>query len=227
MTAPAPTTPFDAVLFDLDGTLADSAEDIRDALERAFADLGLAFDRRIDPLIDGSPLEEVFAVAVPDGSPEQLLTFIASYRHHYERSPAHRTRLYPGVRETLEALQAIRPRIKLAVATTKRSSTAQSVLDALGVGDAFELVAGTGATRMRPKPAPDLLLHVAEQLGVAPGRALMVGDTLRDVHAAKHAGMRVAAVTYGLGAPDALIDARPDYLLEEFEELLVVLGFEA
>jgi phosphoglycolate phosphatase len=68
---------------------------------------------------------------------------------------------------------------------------------------------------------------VSEQLGVAPARALMVGDTLRDVVAAQRAGMKVAAVTYGLGDVQALMDARPDYVLEEFDELLTVLGFDA
>jgi phosphoglycolate phosphatase len=217
---------FDAVLFDLDGTLADSAEDIRAALELAFAELEIEVDAGLDGLVDGSPLEEVFAVAVPDGTEALLARFIDAYRRHYERSPTHRTRLYPGVRETLDTLRSMRPRLRLAVATTKRASTAQSVIHALGLGTTFELVAGSGATTLRPKPAPDLLLHVSEQLGVAPQRALMVGDTLRDVVAAQRAGMRVAAVTYGLGPVDALMDARPDYLLEEFDELLTVLGFE-
>ncbi len=223
----APPRPYDAVLFDLDGTLADSAEDIRHALRNAFDDLGVRMEAGIEHLIDGSPLEEIFAVAAPDASPPDMIRFIDSYRHHYERAPAGRTTAYPGVRETLDVLRAVRPALKLAVATTKRAATAERVLRDLGLADSFELIAGSGATSMPPKPAPDLLLSVLAQLGVSPDRALMVGDTLRDVVAAQRAGMRVAAVTYGLGAPEALIGARPDFILEEFDELLVVLGFDA
>jgi phosphoglycolate phosphatase len=217
---------FDAVLFDLDGTLADSAEDIRRALECAFRDVGVGLERGVDHLVDGSPLEEIFAAAIPGGTTAELARFIEAYRHHYERAQHTTTRLYPGVRETIATLRSMLPRVKLAVATTKRASSAVSLIETLGLRDAFDVIAGSGATAMRPKPAPDLLLHVSEQLGVAPMRALMVGDTLRDVVAAQRASMRVAAVTYGLGNVQALIDARPDYVLEEFDELLTVLGFD-
>jgi phosphoglycolate phosphatase len=222
-----PAHAFDAVLFDLDGTLADSAEDIRRALDLAFRDLGVPIENGVDRLVDGSPLEEIFAAAVPGGTTAELARFIEAYRYHYERAQHATTRLYPGVRETIGTLRSMQPRIKLAVATTKKASSAVSLIEILGMRDAFEWIGGSGATSMRPKPAPDLLLHVSEQLGVAPGRALMVGDTLRDVVAAQRAGMRIAAVTYGLGDVQALIDARPDYVLEEFDELLTVLGFEA
>ena len=223
---PSATT-YDAVLFDLDGTLADSAADIRRALDLAFREVGLVTNDGIDRWIDGSPLEEIFAAAVPGGSERELARFIDSYRHHYEHAPSHETRLYPGVRETIDTLRSMQPRLKLAVATTKRASTAESVVHALGLHGVFEVVAGTGATAMKPKPAPDLLLHVTDRLGVAPARALMVGDTLRDIVAAQRAGMRVAAVTYGLGEVKSLLDARPDFVLEVFDELLTVLGFDA
>jgi HAD superfamily hydrolase (TIGR01509 family) len=166
-------------------------------------------------------------VAVPDGTPGEMQRFIQSYRRHYEAGFTRQTRLYPGVRETLDVLSAMQPRMQLAIATTKRQTTAKALVDALGIGGHFDVVGGSGASTMRPKPAPDLLLALATQLAVAPERVLMVGDTLRDVHAGQRAGMRTAAVTYGLGAVDALLDARPDYVLEEIDELLVVLGMSA
>jgi HAD superfamily hydrolase (TIGR01509 family) len=153
--------------------------------------------------------------------------FVHAYRRYYEAGLTRRTRLFPGVRDTLEVLSALRPRLRLAIATTKRQSTAQALVDALGIGGLFDRVGGSGATAMRPKPAPDLLLVLAHELELVPERVLMVGDTLRDVQAGRRAGMRTAAVTYGLGAVDALLDARPDYVLEEFDELLVVLGMSA
>jgi phosphoglycolate phosphatase len=218
---------FDAVFFDLDGTLVDSAEDIRHALGHAFADIGVDMSARLASLVDGSPLEEIFAVAVPRGSAADMERFITSYRRHYETDLVKFSRLYPAVRETLDALDAMRPRLRLAIATTKRESTARSLADALDIARVFDRIAGSGATTIKPKPEPDLLLAIAADLGVTPSRVLMVGDTLRDVISGQRAGMRTAAVTYGLGNVAALIDARPDYVLEEFDELLVLLGVEA
>jgi phosphoglycolate phosphatase-like HAD superfamily hydrolase len=88
----------------------------------------------------------------------------------------------------------------------------------------FDAIEGSAGTPMPHKPAPDLLLHLCKQLDVSPERTLMVGDTPRDIHAARRAGMRSAAVTFGMGRGDALTAARPDYVLEEFDELLVIVG---
>jgi HAD superfamily hydrolase (TIGR01509 family) len=217
-------SPFDAIFFDLDGTLADSAADIRRALSHAFDDIGMDMSDRLCVLVDGSPLEEIFATARPHGTAADLARFVAAYGRHYEAILVRQTQLYPGVRETLDVLDALRPRVRLAVATTKRPYAARALVQALGIGAMFDLVAGSGGTALKPKPAPDLLLATAEELGVAPSRVLMVGDTLRDVVAGQRAGMRTAAVTYGLGDAATLLDARPDYVLEEFDELLVVLG---
>jgi phosphoglycolate phosphatase len=226
MPAPSPA-PFDAILFDLDGTLADSAEDIRLALGLAFNDIGVDLSERLVQLVDGSPLEEIFAVAMPHGRPEQLEQFIASYRFHYERGLSTHTRLFPGVRPTLEVLAVLRPRIKLAITTSKRQTTAKALAQALEIESIFDAITGSGASLIPPKPAPDLLLSTAQGLGTSPSRTLMVGDTLRDVVAGQRAGMRTAVVTYGLGSVTELINARPDYVLEEFEDLLVILGLAA
>jgi phosphoglycolate phosphatase len=227
MPSPQPPAAFDAILFDLDGTLADSAADIRHALDRAFAELGIQPAAALDALVDGSPLEEIYAVAVPGGTPQQLARFVDAYRRHYEADIVRATQLFPGVRETLEVLFALRPRMRLAVATTKRERTARALVSSLGITEMFEVIAGSGGTDMPPKPAPDLFLAVARMLEVAPSRTLVVGDTLRDLRAGARAGMRTAAVTYGMGSPDTLIAAQPDYVLEEFDELLVVLGMRA
>ncbi len=215
---------FDAVIFDLDGTLADSGADIAAALERAFRDVGRTPTVDVRSLVDGSPLEEIFAASVPGGTPHELRRFVDSYRKHYHDRLVVETRLYPGVRETLEALGALRPRVRLAVASSKRQQTAQDLLRALEVEDFFDAITGSGASTMPPKPAPDLLLHTASALGVSPSRSLMIGDTPRDIVAGRRAGMRTAAVTYGFGSADAIAQAGADYVFEEIDELLIVLG---
>lgn len=216
--------PFDAILFDLDGTLADTAADISLALRRAFEDLAITTVRPVDSLVDGSPLEEVFAVAAPGADPGLFDRFVSRYRAHYQGGGHARTRLYPGVVDTLDALGFLRPRPRLAVATSKRADAARGLCVHVGIAGYFDVIEGTGGTALRHKPAPDLLLRVCEALEVAPSRALMVGDTARDVLAGRAAGMRTAAVLYGLGARDALLAAGPDHVLEDLEDVLTVFA---
>ncbi len=207
-------------MFDLDGTLADSAADITEALGAAFASTGLHVERPLAALVDGSPLEELFAVAAPGAGPEEFDRFASAYRALYTSQEHRRTRLYPGVRDTLESLRLLRPAPRMAVATAKRTATAEDVLHRLGIASFFEVIAGASGSRLRHKPAPDLPLDVCAQLRVAPGRALMVGDTVRDIQAGRAAGMTTAAVLYGLGDRDALLGAEPDHVLEDMEDLL-------
>ena len=215
---------FDAILFDLDGTLADTAADIEQALRRAFEDLSMVVPAGISVLVDGSPLEEVFAVAAPDATPDDFDRFVSKYRSHYAAGGHRLTRLFPGVIETLESLELLRPRLRLAIATARRADIARGLAATLGIERYFDRIDGSTGTTLRHKPAPDLLQSTASLLGASPARTIMVGDTVRDILAGRAAGMRTAAVLYGLGRPDALLAARPDHVLEDLEDLLTLLG---
>jgi len=216
--------PFDAILFDLDGTLADTAADISLALRRAFEDLAIATVRPVDSLVDGSPLEEIFAAAAPGADPGLFDRFVSRYRAHYQGGGHAKTRLYPGVADTLEALALLRPRLRLAVATSKRAEAARGLCLHVGIAGYFDVIDGSGGSAVRHKPAPDLLLRVCGALDVLPSRALMVGDTARDVLAGRAAGMRTAAVLYGIGSRDALLAAGPDHVFEDLEDVLSVFA---
>jgi len=215
--------PFDAILFDLDGTLADSADDIADALLQAFRSVDLTPRHPISALVDGSPLEELFAVAAPEADAQLFERFVSAYRGAYLRGGYRRTRLYPGVSETLHALSALRPPLRLAVATSRRADAALGVTEALGIAHRFEHIEGSGGTTLRAKPAPDLLLLLARRMEIDPARVLVVGDTPRDIAAGRAAGMSTAAVLYGLGQRDQLHAERPDHLLEDLEDLLALM----
>lgn len=212
-----------AILFDLDGTLVDSAEDIRAALRDAFGALGLELGDRLGALVDGSSLESIFEREVPGGSAADLAQFVATYRASYARDLTGRTHLFPGVRELLDRLARDEPRVPLGVATSKRSDTARAVLDALGIADRFAVVRGTGGTDLPEKPAPDLLLAVARELGAVASLSVMVGDTPRDVHAGRRAGMRTVAVTWGMATRADLVAADPHHVIERVEDLLGAL----
>lgn len=185
----------DAAVFDLDGTLLDSERAICEAASAAFADV----DVRVTELqiADhlGAPLEELYAVFVPGPvHDERMRRFIARYIERHDEHPDRFPAALPGVVEGLASLHA--RGVPLAVATTKPTARAVSQLEGAGLDRFFRHVQGTDPG-MRPKPAPDVVLTACAGLGVSAERAVMVGDTPRDVGAAHAAGACSVVVAYG------------------------------
>ena len=188
-----------AVLFDLDGTLADTAPDLAAALNRLRADQGLA------PL----PLEQVrpfasagarglvhagFGVKPGDGEYDALReAFLEFYREH----PCVETRLFPGIAELLE--ECARRSIAWGVVTNKATRFTERILSALGLAPHC-VVCGDTTPHLKPHPAP--MLFAAEGLGVSAAGCLYLGDDLRDIQAAHAAGMRAVAVDWGYHHPE-------------------------
>lgn len=211
-------TPFDVIVFDLDGTLIDSAPDITRALNRTLA----AFGRRklseaeVRAMVgDGASglirqaLEATGGAAVDPAAAEAALKH---YLDSYFDEDADVDCLYPGVIETLEGLAATG--LRLGLCTNKSERISRKLMGLLDIERFFIAVAGGDTTGFR-KPDPRHLAHVVEAAGG--GRAAMVGDNANDVKAAKGLGVPVVAVSYGyprmpvadLGA-DAVIDRFAD-----------------
>jgi phosphoglycolate phosphatase len=205
------------ILFDLDGTLVDSAEDITASALSGFAEVGAPADRARLMTLLGYSLRELYDTVVADGNAERRDRFTQAYRRHYALHCTDRTVVYPGVRETLAALH----RFRLGVATTKLTATAEQILRALDLAEAFDVILGSDGLPSKPDPA--VLRQALARLGATPREALMVGDTDRDVLAAQRAGMRAVAVTYGGWTRERLEPLRPDALVDRFEELPGVL----
>lgn len=209
-----------AILCDLDGTLADSRQDItaafRDAWQGAIGGMApsaTAIARHI-----GKPLATMLADLGKTVSPSVRNTFLSIYRESYRNRDARMTSLYPGVIPTLQALSTS----ALSVVTTKEPEQAQVVLDRLGLNGFFKHIQGP-TDSLRAKPAPDTVLAALAVLRCAPSQALMVGDTAADMLAAKAAGTRTCAVTYGFGLREELLNCHPDSLVDSFGELLTVV----
>lgn len=183
----------DAVVFDLDGTLIDSERAIVQAAEQAFADVGATVTQLQVADHLGAPLEELYALFVGDGDDARLRHFIARYIARHDEHPDRFPPPLPGVVDGLGALAA--RGVPLAVGTTKPSARAASQIQAAGLVRFFAHVQGTDPG-MRPKPHPDVVVRACAALGVAPTRALMVGDTPRDVGAAHAAGAASVVVGY-------------------------------
>jgi phosphoglycolate phosphatase len=215
------------VCFDLDGTLVDSAADIRAALETALAAVGppdAALDERaLGSAGLGLPLEEFFALARPLGDAAGRARFVAAYRAHYHAHLLDRTAPFPGVVETLAALAPLRAAgLRTAVTTTKKTDTARRVVDALGLAPFFDVVLGTDG--IPHKPAPDLLLLAARTVERRADAGLMVGDTERDLLAGRAAGMRTCGVTYGVLGRAGLLPYAPDFLVDRLADVLPIIA---
>lgn len=210
-------TAVQAVLFDLDGTLVDSAPDLALAVDRMLRDLGrepVGEERVRDWVGNGARrLVERAVTGRLDGRLEadRLEPALEIFFGHYAECLVERTCLYPGVTEALEQL-ALRG-LPLAVVTNKPARFTMPLLAHLGLRRHFHAVV-SGDTLPQRKPDPGPLLLAARQCGVAPGAALMVGDSDNDVRAARAAGMAVACVPYGYNHGDDIAAAGPDLILE-------------
>jgi phosphoglycolate phosphatase len=197
------------VIFDLDGTLVDSRDDIAAALNAALAEVGHR-PRPIEEIAPriGEPLDAIFGRWLPAKSPGLLADAVAAYRRFYFDHCACSSALFPGVRDCLERLAPIR----LAIATTKSTRQAVRVCGQLDLERHFALVQGSDGIAHKPDPA--VVRAVLARLGISPGAAWMVGDTPMDVEAGRAAGCSTCAVTWGNGARAALAAASPDLLVD-------------
>jgi HAD superfamily hydrolase (TIGR01509 family) len=209
--------PFPVYLFDVDGTLLDSAEDICGAILQVLAQtpcrpLEMADLKRYV----GVHLLDMFRDLLPGYTEAQLEALIPNYRSIYLGRRHGATRVFPGVKEALEKLGG-----RKSTATTKASTTTRAVLEQFGLIQYFDHVQGTDGFPY--KPAPDVVQAALGALGARPEDCLFVGDSPADMEAGRRAGVKTCAVRYGYGDPDELARWQPDYWVEDLRELVACL----
>ncbi len=209
-----------AAIFDLDGTIADSAPDIAAALNAALADDGLApFDLGDATSMVGAGARTLVQRALTargvEFGTQRLDAVQARFIVHYDAHPCVHTQLYPGARETLQALADAG--WQLGICTNKPQALADAVVRRLGIGALFQSVVG-GQDGIPLKPAPDMVQRVMAELASVPDRAVMIGDSKADLGAGRAAGMAVILFTHGYNdAPVATLGA--DAVIDHFAEL--------
>ncbi len=217
MTDPATRPRWPAVLFDLDGTLADTIPLIVASYQHAFRTvLGEAPTEERARSWIGRPL----LPALLEEAPEHGHELDRVYREWNLANTARLIQRYAGVPELLVGLRDAG--VVIAVVTSKRRQTARLALQGVGIEDLIAVVTGLEDTPAH-KPAPDPLLHGAGVLGVDPATCVYVGDAVVDVRAARAAGMASVAVTWGAGVRDQLVAARPDAVVDSVAGLASVL----
>jgi phosphoglycolate phosphatase len=217
-----------AVIFDLDGTLIDTAGEIATALERTFRELGrapLPVDEVRDLIGRGVPSLVERALAKTGGT-SNLGQVVERFEAHYAQTVGTASLLFPGVRVGLETLAAAG--MPMAVVTNKPRFFTEQLLKGLGITPFFGAVVA-GDDGIRRKPHGDMLVAACERMGRAPDHTLMLGDSDNDIVAARAAGCPVWCVPYGYNEgrpPEALACDRLVPTVEDAARLLLA-GSEA
>ena len=197
------------VVFDLDGTLIDGYAAIGDALGYAMRRLGEAElpAARVRGMV-GHGLESLLEQAVGAG---RAAEGVRLFRERYPEVAVEKSHLLPGVRETIETLEARGH--PMAVASNKPARFSKMILDAKGIGDRFRGVGGPDA-ETPAKPDPAMLVRLMAAVGSSPGETVVVGDMEVDYEVARAAGCRVALVPGGSRTRQELASVTPDAFLE-------------
>ncbi len=202
---------FPVYLFDIDGTLVDSAEDICGAVQEVLGFTSappVSFDHLKTYI--GRHLYDLWADLGLDAA--QFESLLARYREIYQARCHASTKPYPGALEGIAALGG-----RKSTATTKGTPTTRVVLEKFGFLPFFDHVQGTDG--FPAKPEPDVIFKALEGLGASPADCLLVGDSPADMQAGRAAGVKICAVRYGYGRTEDLARFEPDYWVDDLREL--------
>lgn len=206
---------FPVYLFDIDGTLVDSAADICGAIQCVLAET-----RRPDVEFEflktyiGKHLIDLFQDL--EFEPEEVDALITEYRRIYPERKHANTKVYPGVREGLAALPGVK-----STATTKGTPTTRMVLEMFELAPYFNHIQGTDG--FPAKPEPDVIFTALKALGASTADCLFVGDSAADMEAGRRAGVKTCAVTYGYGSRAEMEKWRPDFWIDDLRQLTACL----
>lgn len=217
---PIPTAQIRLLIFDLDGTLIDSRQDLTNSVNAMLRNYGrpeLPCDLIATYIGDGAPMLVRRALGDPDDEKfvaEALVFFLAYYREH----KLDNTYVYEGIRESLNDIRAARNGdIKMAVLSNKPVNPSRAICEALGLSEFFFQTYG-GNSFPTKKPDPQGAFELLKEAQVKPEQAVMIGDSANDVLTAQNAGMFSVGLKYGL-SPATLEKVPPDILLDRPDEL--------
>jgi len=200
-------------ILDLDGTLMDTIEDLGNAINHAFSKLGFSpySNEMVKSFVGNGSMNFVMRSLGEHGKEkfeEVFELFTEFYKEHCTDNP----KPYPGVLEFLEKHSG-----KCAVLTNKPAEQTLKILNKFGLEKHFTCILG-GDTAQERKPDPSGVLKIIENSKWKPSETLMVGDDIPDIGAARAAGINVAIILSGFGRANELLEMKPDYAFENFEE---------
>jgi len=211
--------PVDLIIFDVDGTLVDSAQDLIASVNVTLESIGLP---REDPDVVQSYIGDGVRKLVERalGQEQQRLypRAVEVFRKHYDEHLLDHTRLYPGTEDVLAHFS----HKKKAVLTNKSYGFTVKILQGLNILHNFEEVVGADSTPYL-KPEPYAIFRIIEDLRARSERTVMIGDGVKDIEAAKSAGVKSCGVLYGYTNRERLLNVSPDFLCEKIQDLKEIL----
>lgn len=207
--------PVSLLVFDLDGTLVDSKEDLSAAVNASIGSFGIPpLPRESIYRFIGDGATALVRRSLPPNRMELLPDALERFLSHYGKHLMDTTRAYPGV---ADALREWSGKYRMAVLTNKPLSMTEALLSGLSLSHHFFAVRGADSYPTK-KPDPLGLLRIIEEAGATPRRTLMVGDAKNDILAGRAAGTLTCGVTYGLGT-DSFAAHPPDFTVDRFPDL--------
>jgi phosphoglycolate phosphatase len=208
----------DLLIFDLDGTLIDSKLDLAHAVNATRAHMGmepLEFERVYSYVGNGAPvlIRRALGEQATEAEVEEALEYFLEY---YRDHALDYTKLYPGIKESLERLSAAGKR--MAVLTNKPVRMSNNIVEGLGIAPNFFRVYGGNSFDFK-KPNPIGVATLIGESGIGKDRTVMVGDSTVDIQTAVNAGIMSCGVTYGF-QPETLQSPKPDLLIDRMEDLV-------
>ncbi|CAN0595143.1 unnamed protein product [Ectocarpus sp. 12 AP-2014] len=212
------------VIFDLDGTLADTSGDLIAAANACFIEMGHG------PLLDevgdqltafhgGAAMLRLGFSRLGDVDEAQVAANYSVLTRHYAENINVKTKLYPGAIEAVEALRS--NGYAVGICTNKPAALAESLMQSLGVRDIFGALLGADTLLVR-KPDPEHYLETVRQVGGDPKQSLLIGDTETDEKTARAAGVPIVLVEFGPEGP-GIARLKPDAMLPEYASLGTVV----
>lgn len=208
---------FSNIIFDFDGTLADSKHDIAGAQLWVLQQLGVEQFTKEDLFRHiGKSLEETFGALLPSTMHARIPEAEKMYAEYYVPRSLETTRPFPGVREVLETLVHLGK--NLAIASTKKGPGLQRVTEHFGFSNFFVQIQGSEGIAFKPDPA--VILKILHDQQWEREDTLMVGDTDNDILAGRNAGIATCGVTYGSLTRNALSVFNPNFLVDDIASIL-------
>lgn len=209
-----------SVVFDLDGTLVKSHNNIYKTMTAALDELKIQYSVPPDEFLEtiGLHFADIFSrfgISVPD-----FEKFIAVYKSLYFEF-INESELYPGVREAIDLLKE--KEIKISLLTTKMQDQAEKILSHFKLENNFNYIMGRRAG-IAHKPSAEPLLKICGDLGISPANTLMVGDSEMDVQCGKNAGTKTCAVTFGYRSKESLMLQYPDFIIDNLSGIGYILN---
>lgn len=196
---------YEAVIFDLDGTLLDTLEDLRDAVNYVMRQYRFR-ERSTEEIRKavGNGIRKLMERSVPEGTKTEILeAAFSDFKIYYKANCKNKTKPYAGMNELVEKLKG--EGYKLAVVSNKNDEAVREIIPYY-FGEVFDVAVGA-KEEMAKKPAPDTTLFALEQMGISRERAIYVGDSQVDVKTAGNVGMDGIFVTWGFRSKEELIEA--------------------